>query len=117
MRNVVHEKMTKELTSTCPCCGWPGLDSPAYVGIGKPPWASHGQPPYETKYGMPSYEVCACCGFEFGNDDNPGTAKPDSFGQYLSRWIAEGCKWFCEDEKPKDWNLETQLNRAKISKT
>ncbi len=92
------------------------MDSPAHKGIGDPPWSSHGHPPYEIKYGMPSYEVCTCCGFEFGNDDNPGTAEPVSFDDYLRQWIAQGCKWFDEKEKPRDWNLEAQLTRAKSIK-
>ena len=36
-------------------------------------------PPYGNALGRPSYEVCPRCGFEFGNDDNPGTAAPSSF--------------------------------------
>ena len=30
--------------------------------------------PYEDLLGSASYEVNPNCGFEFGNDDNPGTA-------------------------------------------
>jgi hypothetical protein len=37
--------------------------------------------------GTPSYEVCPNCGFEFGNDDNPGgTAAPASFAEYRAEW-------------------------------
>jgi len=51
-------------------------------------------PPYEELLGKPSYEVCPRCGFEFGNDDNPGTAAPMSFEQYREEWVAGGCQWF-----------------------
>lgn len=47
-------------------------------------------PPYEDQLGRPSYEVCPCCGFEFGNDDNPGTAPPRSFSAYRARWAQLG---------------------------
>jgi hypothetical protein len=51
-------------------------------------------PPYEDLLGRPSYEVCPCCGFEFGNDDNPGTAAPVSFEQYRAQWEADGRQRF-----------------------
>jgi hypothetical protein len=47
-------------------------------------------PPYEDFLGRPSYEVCPQCGFEFGNDDNPGTASGESFESYRIEWIARG---------------------------
>ncbi|TDO33213.1 hypothetical protein EV643_13311 [Kribbella sp. VKM Ac-2527] len=47
-------------------------------------------PRYEDVLGEPSYEVCRNCGFEFGNDDNPGTAAPVSFEEYRGEWEAEG---------------------------
>ena len=79
---------------TCPVCGsaelttkpyehWPVEDVEALT------------PPYEDVLGRPSYEVCPCCGFEFGNDDNPGTAVAQSFAQYRAEWIAEGQPKFC----------------------
>lgn len=103
-------------TFTCPCCGWSGLTAPAYERIGSPPWAPHGKPPYESKYGMPSYEVCDCCGFEFGNDDNPGTGTPVTFDEYLREWIENGCKWTDGSKMPKGWNLDAQLKRANIQR-
>jgi hypothetical protein len=30
------------------------------------------------------------CAFEFGNDDNPGTAEPMSFAEYRAEWVARG---------------------------
>ena len=51
-------------------------------------------PAYDDVLGRPSYEVCPCCGFEFGNDDNPGTAAPVSFEQYRLQWEAEGRRRF-----------------------
>jgi hypothetical protein len=44
-----------------------------------------------------SYEVCPNCGFEFGNDDNPGTTHGVSFEEYRAEWIAEGHSGFDPD--------------------
>jgi hypothetical protein len=52
------------------------------------------EPPYEELLGPPSYEVCLNCGFEFGNDDNPGTAEPLSFEYYRAEWEAGGRRPF-----------------------
>ena len=56
----------------CPCCGYDGLSCPAYSELGPPPWPRLGEPPYSSHLGFPSYEVCSCCGFEYGLDDDPG---------------------------------------------
>lgn len=98
----------------CPCCGYPGLDTPAYQRLGPPPWPEPGPPPYEQWYGAPSYDVCACCGFEFGNDDNPGTAAPATFAEYRAEWVASGCRWFDPSHRSADWDLAQQLARVGI---
>jgi hypothetical protein len=66
-------------------------------------------PPYAKYFGMPSYDVCDCCGYEFGHEDEPGTADPVSFETYRQEWIARGCQWFDPDKKPKDWDVKEQL--------
>jgi predicted RNA-binding Zn-ribbon protein involved in translation (DUF1610 family) len=92
-------------TFTCPCCGFSGLSSNPYRALPPPPWKeeAHGRPPYCRKHGDASYEVCDCCGFEFGNDDEPGTAAPSTF------------QWFDPKKKKKDWSLADQLTAAGIS--
>jgi hypothetical protein len=70
-------------------------------------------PPYRLQFGMPSYDVCACCGFEFGNDDDPGTAAPISFDEYFDEWLSQGCKWFDERMKPLNWSLAEQMHPPK----
>lgn len=99
----------------CPCCGYPELSSPPYEHLGPPPWLDHGPPPYQERYGSPSYECCACCGFEYGCDDDPGAyARPSSFREYLTEWIAEGCIWLDPILKPDEWSLDDQLRQASI---
>ncbi len=73
----------------CPVCGYPYLQSP----------------PYDSD-GNPSYDICDCCGFEFGFDDaNNGV----SFKDYREKWIANGNKWFWPDKKPSNWSLKKQI--------
>jgi hypothetical protein len=76
----------------CPVCEHVGLARPPYQ-IWPPPAEAVLTPPYENTLGTPSYEVCPRCGFEFGNDDNPGTAPPQSFEQYRVEWEDDGCPW------------------------
>jgi hypothetical protein len=78
---------------SCPVCEYSGLTSRPYESWPPAPGVVL-RPPYEDQLGAPSYEVCPRCGFEFGNDDNPGTAAPSSFEQYRVEWEAEGCPWF-----------------------
>ncbi len=64
---------------------------------------------------MPSYKVCPCCGYEFGNDDEPGTSLPSTFEAFIADWKAEGMRWFDPSKRPVEWSLEKQLaNAAKI---
>lgn len=77
----------------CPVCSHAGLGSAPYA-LWPPPDDVEISPPYEDFLGQPSYEVCPRCGFEFGNDDNPGTSAPVSFEDYRAEWIDEGRPWF-----------------------
>jgi len=101
---------------TCPCCGYPNLAYPPYADLRSVLAAQGLKPPYGQHFGPPSYEVCRCCGFEFGNDDQPGTADPVSFGEYLHDWMSRDAKWFDPSARPIDWNLEKQLVEAGIMK-
>jgi hypothetical protein len=77
----------------CPVCEFRGLTQKPYE-LWPPPPRIVLSPPYEDVLGRPSYEVCPRCGFEFGNDDNPGTASPTSFEAYREEWRAEDKPWF-----------------------
>ena len=83
----------------CPVCEHPGLSERPYE-VWPPPEGIELSPPYEDLLGRASYEVCPRCGFEFGNDDNPGTAEPDSFESYRSEWEARGRPWFMQKSPP-----------------
>jgi len=67
-----------------------------------PPDGLEISPPYEGQLGAPSYEVCRRCGFEFGNDDNPGGDKHgDSFEEYRDAWIAASQPTFHASANPE----------------
>lgn len=99
----------------CPCCGYPGLTTVPYKDYTGPPVSEEMRPPYYYFMGEPSYEVCSCCGYEFGNDDEPGTSEPTSFEEYLLQWIKNGCTWFAPNSKPDKWSLSEQLRAAGIT--
>ncbi len=75
----------------CPVCRHSELTVKPYEQWPPPPSFDERSPPYEDQLGRPSYEVCPRCGFEFGNDDNPGGgAAPSTFSEYRREWEAEG---------------------------
>jgi hypothetical protein len=74
----------------CPVCRQPALTTKPYDEWPPPPSFDEQKPPYEDQLGRPSYEVCPRCGFEFGNDDNPGTGPPATFSEYRRDWEARG---------------------------
>jgi hypothetical protein len=55
----------------------------------------------------PSYEICPCCGCEFGFDDD-GHASTDP-KHYRKEWIDSGTKWNVSRNKPKNWNFKEQM--------
>ena len=64
------------------------------------PWGANGA--------VPSYEICPCCGVEFGYDD-------DGYDVCVRRrrhWVqVEACKWFMPKMLPDDWHAGAQLRR------
>lgn len=75
--------------SDCPICGCVGQFSP----------------PYKTQTDlMCSYDICRCCGFEFGLDDE---------NTYFEEWLADGAEWLSEKYKPENWSLDEQLENKK----
>lgn len=101
----------------CPVCGFSKLTAPPYQQM---PAISADiyklQPPYSQYWGMGSYEVCPCCGFEFGADDEGIDQNSNSsFQDYLRFWmIEEKAQWFVPELKPINWDLMEQLAAAGI---
>lgn len=78
----------------CPVCGYTELT----------------QKPYDES-GYPSYEVCPCCGFEFGFDD---LSMHETYESYRKRWLDNGAVWFSETKKPNDFDLDAQLKNIDL---
>lgn len=53
----------------------------------------------------PSYDICPCCGMEFGFEDY----RLDLIRQYRQQWLDQGAEWFEKNEKPSGWNLTEQM--------
>lgn len=87
--------MTNDKKNICPVCGFQGLN----------------EAPYDEELNA-SYDICPCCGVEFGYDD----FKIDNIVFEIARnkWLAKGAKWFKKDEKPKNWILEEQLKNTEL---
>ena len=71
---------------TCPVCFFEGLE----------------EPPVD-------YNICDCCGTEFGSDDEVWT-----HAQLRVDWIARGAKWFFLNP-PFTWNPWQQLAEAGVT--
>ena len=70
----------------CPVCGYgPNLGYPSTEELRR------------------SYEICDCCGCEFGYDDNV---------EHYDRWVLKGSPWFNSKARPLNWSLEEQLART-----
>ena len=81
----------------CPVCGFDQLKEPPY-----------------NKLNEPSYEICPCCGFEFGFDASNDVT---TFIDFRARWIKDGAHWFIPKAKPKNWEPKKQLSKLDSGKT
>jgi hypothetical protein len=70
---------------TCPVCGYGDLTDPPM-----------------------DYEICPCCGTEFGYDDVTVTHE-----ELRQRWLIAGAPWFDHTAPPPpNWNPNVQLDKA-----
>ncbi len=76
----------------CPICGCHELEKP---------------PRSPTTGG--SYEICPCCGFEFGYDDDD---QGISDAEWRRRWVAKDMRWWSRARRPPPgWDPIEQLRR------
>jgi hypothetical protein len=61
------------------------------------PWGDDGK--------TASFEMCICCGVEFGYEDG----SPESARDFRQLWIDAGCQWSSKSQQPANWNLDDQL--------
>jgi len=62
-------------------------------------------PPWGLDERSPTFEICDCCGIEFGYEDS----SPSSIKKYRESWLASGAQWFNPKKRPTNWNLDEQL--------
>jgi transcription elongation factor Elf1 len=90
MQEITDKESVFEPLFKCPVCGFDGLMEPPY-----------------NDHGNGSHEICPCCGFEYGFDDQ---SEGVTHEEYLAKWLQNGAQWFDPDQKPAGWDLQTQLN-------
>ena len=81
------------------CCRVCGFD---YDALGfephEYPWGEHGK--------TPSFDICFCCGCEFGYNDY----SPQTLLKFRTKWKNEGMPFRHQQFKPVGWIPEEQLN-------
>ncbi len=76
---------------TCPVCNYDRLFKSPY-----------------SKNGSGSYEICPCCGFQFGYDDYPN--KEETQVKWRKNWIRDKYPWYSKTRlPPDDWNPKKQI--------
>lgn len=66
------------------------------------------EPIWGENNNIPTYEICDCCGVEFGNEDYT----IESIIKYRNKWIVNGFNWFNPKAKPNGWSLESQIKNV-----
>lgn len=84
--------LSEEESWRCRVCGLLSED------IDKP-WGGDGK--------TPSFNICNCCGCEFGYPDG----LLSGIRKFRENWIAKGALWRDEKARPENWNLEEQLKK------
>lgn len=80
---------------SCLVCGYPELD----------------EPPYDD-HGCALYNICPCCGVEFGYDDSNAL-----HSELREKWIATGMQWWSRNiSPPTNWNPLHQLKNVDSNK-
>lgn len=87
-------KQRPDLPDVSLCCRVCGYE------MDDPPWGGDGR--------TPTFEMCPCCGVEFGYQDHT----PASTRLYREKWIKSGYKWDLERERPQNWDVAEQLQQV-----
>ena len=62
-------------------------------------------PPWGDDDATPSFEICDCCGVEFGYEDTTRA----SVARYRESWLKAGARWQSPRMRPESWNVYRQL--------
>ncbi|MBU2895224.1 hypothetical protein [Vibrio hepatarius] len=88
--------MTSKAQLACRVCGLIQIE---------PPWGKDGN--------SPNYEICDCCGVEFGYEDSSLTG----IKNYRKKWLQTGKNWVSKDDMPENWNVDEQLKNIPVQYT
>jgi len=91
----------------CPVCGFL---------LPSPPWT---EPAYSEE-SLAMFEICPCCGTQFGYHDTGGEGSPDELRRIhrwlRGRWVAAGMPWWSTvNEPPGHWDPAAQLDAAGLN--
>ena len=81
------------MDTLCPVCGM-HLDSAAWTD------------------GLASFDICPCCGTQFGYDDCCGgdaAVRRAWYRQARKAWVAGGMRWWSSHKPPAGWDPVRQL--------
>ena len=65
----------------------------------------HEDAPWGESGTYPTFNICECCGVEFGYED----VSVNSVKAYRNKWLSLGSIWFSIKFKPSNWNIDEQL--------
>lgn len=83
----------------CPICGYE---------LDVDPW----------KDNIPTYDICPCCGIEFGYEDFRPTSEEriPRHAELRQKWIDDGMPWWSKSNPPSvPWDPREQLKRIGVS--
>lgn len=66
----------------------------------EPIWGDDGE--------CPTFNICACCGCEFGTEDSSS----GGVTRHRASWVATGVAWFDPSRTPADWSRDEQLEHS-----
>lgn len=100
---LIEKKEFKKLI--CPVCGFADL--------------------YELAYdddGQGSFDICPCCGFQFGVDDDVELENGDlmkksqTHRMYRDNWLKSEAPVFSDDRYPKEWKHNGKVKKEHLEK-
>lgn len=92
----------------CPVCGYKGFDEPAYYDL--------------DKFEGGSFEICQCCRFQFGVDDDVQLENGefltvrDAYQIYRNIWLSFDAPVFVTEQYPPDWQENGKVKREYLEK-
>ncbi|MBM3202167.1 MAG: hypothetical protein FJZ56_07160 [Chlamydiae bacterium] len=65
----------------------------------------HKEPIWGKEGNCPTYQICDCCGVEFGYQD----CSLQAIREFRKNWVKRGCCWENDKIRPRSWSIEEQM--------